>query len=62
MVGNGDHIQVLMLLKYIKKSVDIVVNTKSFISGRAKGHLLEWICKSQTLPHFTIGESIVSPA
>lgn len=30
MVGNGDHIQVLMFLKYIKKSVDIVVDTKSF--------------------------------
>lgn len=30
MVGNGDHIQVLMLLKYIKKFVDIVVDTKSF--------------------------------
>lgn len=30
MIGNGDHIQILMLFKYIKKSVDIVVNTKFF--------------------------------
>jgi len=40
MVGNEDHIQVLMLLKYIKKSVDIVVNTKSFHFRKSEGTLV----------------------
>ncbi|VYU11407.1 Uncharacterised protein [Collinsella aerofaciens] len=40
MDGNGDHIQVLMLLKYIKKSVDIVINTKSFHFRKSGGTLV----------------------